>query len=109
MKKTTVSIAFVMIGSLTFSQVKDPVHWSYSSKKINSTTYEVHLTAIIESGWHTYSQTTPEAGPVPTTITFTKNPLVTLLGPVKEVGKLQQHNEPLFGVDVKQFSNKVDF
>jgi hypothetical protein len=25
------------------------------------------------------------------------------------VGKLEQHAEPLFGVDVKQFSNKVDF
>ncbi len=30
-------------------------------------------------------------------------------GKAKEVGKLEKHNEPLFGVDVKQFSNTVDF
>ena len=30
-------------------------------------------------------------------------------GPAKEVGKLEQKHEELFGVDVKQFSNKVVF
>lgn len=109
MKKTIVAIVLIMFWSLTFAQVKDPVQWSFSAKRINSTTYELHLTANIESGWHTYSQTTPEGGPVPTSVSFTKNPLITLQGSVKEVGKLEQHNEPLFGVDVKQFSNKVDF
>lgn len=110
MKKTVLTMAtFVVFCSLSFAQVKDPVHWSFSSKKINATTYEIHLAASIESGWHTYSQTTPEGGPIPTSITFTKNPLVTLTGSIKEIGKLEQHNEPLFGVDVKQFSNKVDF
>ncbi len=32
-----------------------------------------------------------------------------LAGPAKEEGKLEQHHEELFGVDVKQFSNSVDF
>jgi hypothetical protein len=34
---------------------------------------------------------------------------VTLDGAVKEIGKLEQKHEELFGVDVKQFSNKVVF
>jgi Disulphide bond corrector protein DsbC len=67
------------------------------------------LTATIAAGWHIYSQTTSEGGPLPTAITFSKNPLLILSGTVKEVGKLQQHHEPLFGVDVKQYSGKVDF
>ncbi len=69
----------------------------------------MHLAANIEERWHLYSQTTPDGGPVATTITFTKNPLLTMDGKIKEVGKLQQKHEPLFGVDVKQFSDKVDF
>jgi hypothetical protein len=35
--------------------------------------------------------------------------LLTLAGDAKEIGKLEQHFEELFGVDVKQFSNQVDF
>lgn len=94
---------------LSFAQIETPVQWAFSSKKINATTYEVHMTAIIDNGWHMYSQTTPEGGPVPTSIEFAKNPLLMVDGSAKEVGKLEQHHEPLFGVDVKQFSNKVDF
>ena len=56
-----------------------------------------------------YSQTTPDGGPVPTVIQFTKNPLITLVGSAKEIGKLEQRHEALFGVDVKQFSNSVSF
>ena len=108
--KKILSLSFALIIlSAVKAQVQTPVQWSFTSKKINATTYEVHLTASMESGWHIYSQTTPEGGPVPTSIEFSKNPLLILDGKAKEVGKLEQHFETLFGVEVKQFSNKVDF
>ena len=91
------------------AQVKNPVKWTYSAKKISTGKYELRMTAIVEKGWHIYSQKTPEGGPVPTEFTFTKNPLVTFSGPVNEVGKLETHFEKLFDVDVKQYSDKVDF
>lgn len=91
------------------AQVKNPVKWNYSAKKLSAGKYELRMTAILEKGWHIYSQSTPEGGPVPTTFTFTKNPLVTLTGPIKEVGKLETHFEKLFDVDVRQYSDKVDF
>jgi DsbC/DsbD-like thiol-disulfide interchange protein len=99
----------VAIPFMGFAQLQDPVKWSFSAKKLSDGNYEIHLTAAIQSGWHIYSQTTPDGGPIPTAITFSKNPLLTLSGTAKEEGKMEQHNEPLFGVDVKQFSNKVDF
>ena len=91
------------------AQVKNPVKWTYSAKKLSTGKYELHMTAIVEKGWHIYSQNTPDGGPVPTAFTFTKNPLVTLSGPVKETGKLETHFEKLFDVEVKQYSDKVDF
>ena len=109
MKKLFNAAFLLLFSNFLFAQIQNPVHWSYSAKKINATIYEVHLTANIEGRWHLYSQTTPAGGPVATTITFTKNPLLTMDGKIKEVGKLQQKHEPLFGVDVKQFSDKVDF
>ncbi|MEO6915775.1 MAG: protein-disulfide reductase DsbD domain-containing protein [Chitinophagaceae bacterium] len=87
----------------------DPVSWNFTSKKLADKSYEVHLTATIEKGWHIYSQTTPAGGPIPTAFVFTKNPLLTFGTLPKESGKLEQHNEPLFGVNVKQYSDKVEF
>lgn len=99
----------MMIAAVSFSQIKNPVHWTFTSKKINETTFEVVISAKLDQGWHIYSQTTPDGGPTPTAISFSKNPLVTLDGTAKESGKLEQKHEKLFGVDVKQFSGKVDF
>ncbi len=109
MKKFLFLSFCVFFAAASYAQVMKPVKWSYSSKKLAADTYEVHLTASIDPGWHTYSQNTPDGGPLPTSIKFTKNPLITMEGKAKELGKLEQHHEPLFGVDVKQFSNKVEF
>jgi hypothetical protein len=109
MKKLITVLSFVFMCFMVQAQVQNPVRWEFSSKKVNGTTYDVKITASIEPGWHVYSQTTPEGGPVPTSFSFAKNPLLTLQGTPKEVGKLEQRFEPLFGVDVKQFSDKVVF
>ena len=109
MKRIITAGFLLLFSNILFAQIQNPVEWTATSKKINDKTYEIRLTANINKGWHIYSQTTPEGGPVPTSITFTKNPLLTVEGKTKEVGKLEKHNEPLFGVDVKQFSNNVDF
>lgn len=91
------------------AQVRNPVKWTHSVKATGAGKYVVSMKAVLEKGWHIYSQHTPDGGPVPTTVQFTKNPLVAFAGPVKEVGKLENHYEKLFGVNVKQFSNEVTF
>src|SRR4051812_15679138 len=57
------------------------------------------------------SQNSPKLsqGPIPTSITFNKNPLVTLKGSVNEIGNLEKHYDTIFKADVKQFRTKVDF
>ena len=102
------TLGLVMLN-MASAQVRIPVQWDFSAKKVGATTYEVYLTANMEDGWHVYSQHTPDGGPVPTTIKFSKNPLLTLNGAAKESGKKEQKFEELFGVDVIQFSDKVVF
>lgn len=109
MKKIFTLNLGLFLSILLSAQVQGPVDWTFSAKKINATTYEIYLTANLEPGWHVYSQSTPDGGPIPTTISFSKNPLVSLNGKAKELGKLEQRFEELFGVDVKQFSDKVSF
>ena len=108
MRRLIFLVFFISISAISFCQIQNPASWSFTAKKISNNTYEVHLTATIGSGWHMYSQTTPEGGPLPTVITFSKNALLILSGTPKEVGKLEKHLEPLFGVEVKQYSNKLD-
>ena len=67
------------------------------------------VTATLPKPWHIYSQFTGEGGPVATNFTFSKNPLVTLNGSVKEVGKLKEQFDKLFDTKVKYFGEKVQF
>lgn len=107
-KPSLTLLALLMTATLS-AQSSFPVQWNFSAKKINTTTYEIHLTAKMDEDWHIYSQSTPDGGPTPTSVSFIKNPLVTLKGSVQEVGKMEKHFERLFGVEVRQFSDKVDF
>ena len=93
----------------SFGQILKPVQWNFSARKLDEKTYEVHLTASIGPGWHIYSQFTPKGGPVPTTFTFARNAAILSLGKPQEVGKLQQKVERAFDMEVKYFTDKVDF
>jgi len=100
-------VAF-LTGSAVFAQ-SDVVQWKFESKKLTEKKYEVKLIAMVKNPWHIYSTTTPDGGPLPTKISFTKNPLTVLDGNLKEVGKLETHFEDVFDVDTKYFKNKVEF
>ncbi|RYY60929.1 MAG: hypothetical protein EOO05_08170 [Chitinophagaceae bacterium] len=108
MKKIVFFLAAVF--SLSLVNAQNPVSWSYTAKKLADKTYEVHLTATIQSGWHLYSQTQPDDAIVdPTAIVFTGNPLLTLDGKVKEVGKMEKFHDAQLAVSANQYSSTVDF
>lgn len=109
MIKSFLFFVCVAYGQICFGQLQNPVNWTFSSKKINATTYEVHVTANIEDKWHIYSQKTPDGGPLPTKITYNKNPLVKLEGEAKETGKIITKFEEVFEVNVKYFDGSASF
>lgn len=87
-----------------------PVAWEYSARKIAEKTYEVHLTAQLASGWHAYSQKQPEdAVARPTEIKFKPNPLVGLLGKIREVGDMEKWKDEATGIQANQYARQVDF
>jgi hypothetical protein len=101
---------FLIVLLLKFSAFSQtPVQWTYTTKKISDKTYEVHIKASVQSPWHIYSQSTPDGGPLATKISFNKNPLIITQGKPKEVGKMVQKYEDVFGVDVKYFDGDVEF
>lgn len=103
-------VLFALALTLFFGAVNaQKITWSYSAKKLAANKYELRITANPPAGWHIYSQTTPDGGPLPTAITFNKNPLVTITGSPKENGKLVMYYDKNFKVNVKYFESKVDF
>lgn len=108
MKKILFGFILAMMINVSDAQVAK-LQWAFSSKKIGTNKYEIHLTATPPAGWHTYSQTTPDGGPLPTTIKFNNNALVTLVGKTKEVGKIKTVFDGTFKVNVKFFEGKADF
>jgi len=107
MKKNIAIITVLLL--FVFGAQAQKVTWSYTAKKLAGDKYELQITATPPSGWHIYSQTTPDGGPVPTTFTFNKNPLAVNSGIVKEKGKMVSYFDKNFKVNVKYFEGKVEF
>jgi thiol:disulfide interchange protein DsbD len=110
MKKLSfILIAFFVFASTVFAQ-PNPVSWNFSTKKISEKVYEVHCVATINSGWHIYSQNQPkDAIALPTEFNFTANPLISLDGQVKEIGKLEKFYDKSIQTSAHQYSNTVKF
>jgi thiol:disulfide interchange protein DsbD len=103
-------LLFTFSFGTAVAQIPGPVQWTYTAKKIADKTYEVHLTASIQTNWHLYSQKQPEdAINQPTEILFNKNPLVIFNGAVKEVGKMKLFKDEKLKISANQYSEKVDF
>lgn len=104
------AIAAFTLTAITVNAQLNPVTWSFSVKKIADKTYEVHMKATIQNNWHLYSQKQPEdAIAIPTAFTISPNPLFTLDGRVKEVGKMEVMKDATLGVSANQYANTVDF
>jgi hypothetical protein len=109
MKKFYFLLVLVSIGLIAEAQVKDPVKWTYTSRKKSNTVYELVVTATLPSPWHIYSMNTGSGGPVPTKVKFVNNPLISLEGNLKENGNLKQEYDKNFETHVKYFAKKVEY
>src|SRR5882672_8490243 len=109
MKKTFLFVLGLCMMHAAISQSNKQVRWTYNAKKISDKTYEVHMVATINGDYHLYAQDVGGEGPIPTTFTFTKNPLLQLDGKIKEVGKTIKKFESAWNHDVNYYEKNVDF
>ena len=110
MKRTIIFIWVFISGVFSVNAQLNPVNWTFTSKKIADKTYEIHLTATMQSGWHLFSQMQPEdAVANPTEFKINSNPLVTLNGKIKEIGNMEKFHDAKLDISANQYANKVDF
>jgi Disulphide bond corrector protein DsbC len=102
---------FTVISTVAIAQSGSAkqVTWTSTAKKLSEGVYEVKLVADIKGDYHMYAQAAGIEGPVPTAFSFTPNPLVTLNGKVKEVGKMVKKYESAWEGNVNYYEKKVEF
>lgn len=103
-------LGLLLLTATAASAQLNPISWTFSAKKISDNTYEVQMKASIQTNWHLYSQTQPDdAVAMPTTFVLSPNPLFTLEGKIKEIGKMEKYTDKILKVSANQYSNTVTF
>jgi len=109
MKRIIGSLAILLVTISANAQMS-PVTWSFSMNKTGDKTYEIHMKATIQPGWHLYSQSQPDdAIAIPTAFTISPNPLFKTEGKISEIGKMEKMKDATLGISANQYSNTVDF
>ncbi|MBL7473210.1 protein-disulfide reductase DsbD family protein [Robertkochia sediminum] len=99
---------FTLATTLVQAQILDPVSWSTSVEKVSENEFELISTATIDFGWHLYSQTVPEDGPLPTVFTYEEAEGIEFVNGTEEP-KGHTEFDNTWGTDIKYFSDKAVF
>ena len=99
------------LSATAFSQMGSAkqVKWAFTSKKVGDKKYEVRMTATINGDFHLYAINAGVEGPVPTTISYSPNPLLTIQGKPIEQGKKITKFESAWDGKVNFFEKTVTF
>jgi thiol:disulfide interchange protein DsbD len=110
MKRIFLLFLTITISTIfSFAQVKNPVKWTFESKKIDAKNYELIITASMDPGWHIYTIDHKADIGVATSFSFNKNPLGDLKGTVKTSSKPKKSKDPSTGEMVAFYEGKVVF
>lgn len=110
-KNTMKKYIFLLCTIFTFnlfSQIEDPVQWSFSVDSLSEDTRYLVIHADIENGWNVYSQHVDPDGPVPTTFTFAPSSNYQLIESVMESNTITKF-DPVFQMELSSFQNKAIF
>lgn len=109
LKKTTLLLTFLLVSLVSFSQIYDPVSWTFSYEKTGENKYDLVFTAEVEKNSHLYGMDIPEGGPIPTSFTFTESDDFTFDGEVRAISKGEVVFDTAFEMEVKYYSDIVEF
>ena len=108
MKKILFVMTALLISASSYSQILNPVKWSYATKKTGSNEAIIYLKATIDKGWHIYSQQLADGGPVKTSFSFSPSSAYKKVGATIEPKPITAF-EKAFNMKVSYFSNSVIF
>lgn len=106
--RTFVFVFFLFTVLFTQAQIQTPVKWEFKTKVTGANTAELQFIALIDNGWHLYSQHLPDGGPMPTEFAFAKLDGIQLDGKASEPTPKEVFDE-MFKMKVKYFDKTATF
>lgn len=104
-------LGFLLIPFLSFSQILEPVKWSFKVEQTKPEEATLLLVAKIDHGWHLYAQHNPPPpdGPISTSFQFTKTKNYELAGNVIEQKPIEEKDEMFDNQILRYFSHEAVF
>lgn len=108
-RKIILSLLVLISTTALFSQIFEPIKWSFELKNTGKTTANIILKATIDGGWHLYGMNIPEGGPRPTSFVFESVQNAKLEGKVQSQSKLKEVYDPNFDMKLSWYANEAVF
>ncbi|WP_256010984.1 protein-disulfide reductase DsbD family protein [Desertivirga xinjiangensis] len=109
MRKICFCVTLIILNFCALAQISEPVKWSFAAKELGNGQVDLLLTAVIEPGWHVYSQFIDEGGPIPTSFKFTPSKDYVLVGKTAESPKAVSAFDKAFNMEIAWHEKKVVF
>lgn len=91
------------------AQIQEPIKFKTELAKLSETEAELVFQATIDEGWHLYSTELPEDGPVSATLNIEQMEGVELVGKLTPRGKIIEHYDAMFEMDLRYFEHEGAF
>lgn len=109
MLKTGWLLMFVFAFGNVVAQSNDHIDWRFSSVEQSGSEWKLVFAAKVDRGWHLYSQSMDEGGPMPTSFSFNAGDGYRMLGKTIESGDLKKSYDSTFMMDVSWYEGQVVF
>jgi len=103
------TFSFLLISAGLQSQILTPVKWSQSLEKTGDKSYTLIFTANIDEGWKIYANDIVAGGPIATGFTYDTMLHLTLSGPLQQLGRKEQEEDPFFDMVLKWYKHRAVF
>ena len=104
-------LGFILLPFFSFSQILEPVKWSFKVEQSKPEEATLLLIAKIDHKWHLYSQYNPPPpdGPISTSFKFTKSKNFELSGKVIEEKPIEEKDPQFDNAILRYFEHEAEF
>ncbi|TLX76957.1 DUF255 domain-containing protein [Labilibacter sediminis] len=108
MKNKLLALLFILMPLFSaLAQIEQPVSWQFSHTKVEDGKYKLTFKANIESGWHLYSVSLPEGGPIATSINYESSDIIMSKEDLVESPAPEKHYDSAFDMELAYWSNQA--
>ncbi len=108
LQSASMSAAPVGVGGVAAAPL-DPVKWTYTIENVNGNQFELVFNAAIDKGFHLYSLSIPEDGPLPTEFSFETSTAYSIDGKMTEGNNGIKAMDEIFKMEITYFEEKASF